>query len=97
MDYLIAAATVVDNLTMRTNCSQNSETEMRTNCSQILPTSENQVRPLTQLEPEQQREVWLEAVKANGGKIPSGRVVKDIERANYGEDQSTESLPSAIL
>ncbi len=90
MDYLIAAATVVDNLTMRTNCSQNSETEMRTNCSQnsetemrtncsqILPTSENQVRSLTQLDPEQQREVWQQAVRASEGKIPSGRIVKDI-------------------
>ena len=66
MDYLIAGSQVVDNL------------EMRTNGSQILPTSERQVRPLTKLEPSQQREVWAEAVKTAGGKIPSGRIVKDI-------------------
>ncbi len=44
----------------------------------IFPTKEGQVRPLTQLEPDQQRQVWQQAVQASGGKIPSGRVVKDI-------------------
>jgi hypothetical protein len=46
--------------------------------SQILPTSESQVRSLTQLEPEQQCEVWQQAVAEAGGKVPSGRIVKDI-------------------
>ncbi len=45
---------------------------------QILPTSERQVRPLTKLEPEQQRSVWQQAVSSAGGKVPSGRIVKDI-------------------
>jgi hypothetical protein len=44
----------------------------------ILPTKEGQVRSLTQLEPEQQCEVWQKAVTEAGGKVPSGRVVKDI-------------------
>jgi hypothetical protein len=63
---LIDAADVVDNLH---SCPQIVD---------ILPTKEGQVRPLTQLEPEQQCEVWQQAVAEAGGKVPSGRVVKDI-------------------
>lgn len=44
----------------------------------ILPTNERQVRPLVKLEPQQQQEVWQQAVEQVGGKVPSGRVVKDI-------------------
>lgn len=43
-----------------------------------LPANERQVRPLTKLKPELQPYCWQEAVKANGGKVPSGRQVKDI-------------------
>ena len=68
----------LDELETRTICSQTDEPETRTICSQILPTRENQVRPLTQLEPSQQREVWQKAVTEAGGKVPSGRLVKDI-------------------
>lgn len=46
--------------------------------AQILPTTERQVRSLVPLEPEQQREVWQQAVTEAGGKVPSGRIVKDI-------------------
>ncbi len=63
---------------MRTNCSQKVDGEMRTICSQILPTRESQVRPLTKLKPHQQREVWQKAVEQADGKIPSGRIVKNI-------------------
>ena len=63
---------------MRTIGSQNLETEMRTIGSQILPTSERQVRPLTSLKPEEQRQAWFSAVKSAGGKVPSGRIVFDI-------------------
>jgi hypothetical protein len=45
---------------------------------EVLPTNERQVRPLIQLEPEQQRQVWQQAVEEAGGKVPSGRAVKDI-------------------
>lgn len=62
----------------RTIGSQSDGDETRTIGSQILPISERQVRPLTQLEPDQQREVWQQAVEAAGGKVPSGRIVKDI-------------------
>lgn len=44
----------------------------------ILPTSERQVRPMTKLEPQQQQEVWLTAVEVAGGKVPTGRIVKDV-------------------
>ena len=70
----------IDNLT--TNGCQNLPTsktsDLTTNSGQILPTSERQVRPLTALEPDEQREVWQQAVETAGGKVPSGRIVKDI-------------------
>jgi hypothetical protein len=76
-NYLIAAADVYENLT--TNCCQNSGIDdLTTNSSQILPTSEGQVRPMTKLEPQEQWEVWQTAVEVAGGKVPSGRVVKDV-------------------
>ena len=77
--YLIAATGVFENL------------QMRTNGSQILPTSERQVRPLTKLKPESQRQVWQEAVDAAGGKVPSGRLVKDAEKASYGSSREPEA------
>ncbi len=66
VDYLVLGSQVVENLLLRTNGSQ------------ILPTSERQVRPLTTLEPDEQREVWQQAVVVAGGKLPSGRIVKGI-------------------
>jgi hypothetical protein len=45
---------------------------------EVLPTSERQCRVLAKLEPQQQREVWCEAVTESGGKVPSARVVSDI-------------------
>ncbi|WP_242063012.1 hypothetical protein [Nostoc sp. FACHB-145] len=44
----------------------------------ILPTAEGQVRPLTKLETEQQKEVWQAAVEKAGGKVPTGRIFKDV-------------------
>ncbi|BAZ50327.1 hypothetical protein NIES4103_29430 [Nostoc sp. NIES-4103] len=76
-NYLIAAAQVYENLT--TNCCQNSEIDdLTTNGSQILPSSEGQVRPLANLEPQQQQQAWQRAVEKAGGKVPSGRIVKEI-------------------
>ena len=48
------------------------------NQAQILPTNERQIRPLTKLEPSEQRQCWRQAVEEAGGKVPSGRQVKDI-------------------
>ncbi|MEH2076505.1 MAG: hypothetical protein V7K57_19260 [Nostoc sp.] len=79
VNYLIAGSKIVDNIKMGTNSSQNeSQDEMGTNSSQILPTSEVQVRPLAKLEPQQQPEAWQQAVEQAEGKVPSGRIVKDV-------------------
>jgi hypothetical protein len=79
VNYLIAGSVIVDNIKMGTNSSQNEQVEeMGTNSSQILPTSEVQVRPLAKLEPQQQQQAWQRAVKQAGGKVPSGRLVKDV-------------------
>lgn len=45
-----------------------------------MPTNERQLRPLAkaELEPNKQASVWEQAVDQVGGKVPSGRVVKDI-------------------
>ena len=78
VDYLISGSEVYDNLKMRTNCSQNEEAKTEINYSQIFPTNENQVRPLTKLEPNEQCKAWQQAVDEAGGKVPSGRIVKDV-------------------
>lgn len=65
-DLLIRAAGVIDNLKVTTiGCK-------------FLPTNERQVRPLTKLEANEQRQVWQRAVEFAGNRIPSGRVVRDI-------------------
>ncbi|MBD2563963.1 MULTISPECIES: hypothetical protein [Nostoc] len=92
--YKIAAATVMENLStiglqnaeittdglqptkMSTIGLQN--VEMSTIGLQILPTNERQVRPLVALEPEVQRTAWQQAVQVAGGKVPTGRIVKDV-------------------
>jgi hypothetical protein len=64
----------MDNLL--TNGLQNLEISQ--NDLQIFPTNERQVRPLVALEPQVQREAWQRAVEEAGGKVPSGRIVKDV-------------------
>ncbi|KAB8318712.1 hypothetical protein SD81_014395 [Tolypothrix campylonemoides VB511288] len=64
---LIDGADIVDNLI-----------QMCPNGTQILPTSERQVRPLTKLEREEQRQAWQMALEQAGGKVPTGNIVKDI-------------------
>jgi hypothetical protein len=51
---------------------------MLTNGLQILPNNERQVRPLVSLEPEVQRTAWQMSVQEAGGKVPTGRIVKDV-------------------
>ena len=74
-NYKIAAAEVIENLL---------PTNLITTGYQILPTNERQVRPLTNLKPNEQRQVWQEAVVAAGGKVPSGRLVKDAVLRHMG-------------
>ena len=42
------------------------------------PTNESQVRPLTGLEPEDQRTVWSQAVDESGGEVPTAAKVEDV-------------------
>lgn len=44
----------------------------------ILPTREGQVRPMSQLNAEQQVLAWETAVEEAGEKVPSGRIVKEV-------------------
>ncbi|WP_375511040.1 hypothetical protein [uncultured Nostoc sp.] len=80
---LIEAAGVVDNLIKMCPIWTQNEIEdnpatVHSDQVQILPTSEGQVRPMTKLEPQEQQEVWLRAVELSGGKVPTGRIVKDV-------------------
>ncbi|OYD88503.1 hypothetical protein CDG77_23280, partial [Nostoc sp. 'Peltigera membranacea cyanobiont' 213] len=80
---LIEAAGVVDNLIkMCPNWTQNEIEDdpatVHSDQRQILPTSEAQVRPMTKLKPQEQQEVWQRAVEVAGGKVPTGRIVKDV-------------------
>jgi hypothetical protein len=65
--FLMDAAVVFDNLLEK--CDP---------LDQVLPTNERQVRPMTKLEPQSHQEVWLRAVELAGGKVPTGRIVKDV-------------------
>ncbi|MHC5862156.1 hypothetical protein [Nostoc sp.] len=76
-NYLIAAAGIYENLTT-IGCQNVENQNLTTNGSQILPTSERQVRSMTKLEPQEQHEAWLKAVELAGGKVPTGRIVKDV-------------------
>ena len=76
-NYLIAAAGVYENLTT-IGCQNVANENLTTNGTQILPTSERQVRPMTKLEPQQQQEAWQQAVEQAEGKVPTGRIVKDV-------------------
>lgn len=62
----IDAAAVVDNLK---KCPQFVD---------IFPTVESQCRPLTKLQPDEQRSCWQAAVEKAGGKVPSGQIVKRV-------------------
>ena len=64
--YKITASEVFENLFTK---SEQDE--------QILPTKETQVRPLARLTPNEQQQVWQQAVEVAGGKVPSERIVKD--------------------
>lgn len=76
---LIEAAGVIDNIVeMCPNGTQNEFEEVCPSEVQVLPTNERQIRPLTKLKPEQQRECWRQAVSSAGDKVPTGRQVKDI-------------------
>lgn len=58
--------------------SNDTHDDLSPNRRQILPTKMEQVRALTALEADEQRQIWEEAVEATDGKVPSGRIVKSI-------------------
>ena len=64
--YLISAVDILDNL------------KKSPLLVDILPTSETQCRPLKSLKPEQQGEAWNKAVERAKGKVPSGKIVKEV-------------------
>lgn len=77
---LIGAAEVVGNL--------------NTNGIQILPASERQARPLTNLEPERQSEAWTEAVEtAPNGKVTAAHVQRIADE--YKAKSEGSELPPA--
>ncbi|NDJ25923.1 hypothetical protein GS682_30925 [Nostoc sp. B(2019)] len=80
---LMESTVVVDNLMEM--CPNRTQNDLVVDISapdfsegQVLPINEYQLRPLIPLEPEVQREAWQQAVEAAGGKVPSGRIVKDV-------------------
>jgi len=81
MDYLISGSEVFENLQTRTIGSQSDKDETRTIGSQ---SDRDETRTIgsqsdrDETRTIQQREVWQQAVEAAGGKVPSGRIVKDI-------------------
>ncbi|WP_193199656.1 hypothetical protein [Nostoc sp. MG11] len=80
---LMESTVVVDNLMkmcpIRTQNDLGADTfTPESSEGQILPINEYQLRPLIPLEPEVQRDAWQQAVQQAGGKVPSGRVVKDV-------------------
>ncbi|HAX77258.1 MAG TPA: hypothetical protein DCY88_15845 [Cyanobacteria bacterium UBA11372] len=80
----ISAAQVMENLS--------------TNGRQI-PTSERQVRPLSGLSPELQREIWQEALESAPNGIPSGAIVQSLvdKKLSSGKMvQEVESSPSEL-
>jgi len=86
--YLISASEVVENL----KCPQFvDENEVKQYLS-ILPTRESQCRPMAKLLPEQQREVWSQALEKSNGKIPSAKIVKEIAN-QIGGKPVMESKP----
>ena len=66
--YLVTGSKVAANLL-------STREDLYTPC-EIQPFFEKQVRPLSQLEPEQQCEVWEEAVRTADGKVVTYKLVK---------------------
>lgn len=75
---LIDAAAVFDNLSP---------------IGDIFPTAESQCRPLARLEPEEQRQVWQQAVKQTGGNVPTARIVKSIVERLKEQDTTPATIP----
>lgn len=63
----------------------------------VMPTSERQARPLTKLEPSQQRVVWQEAVADAGGKQPTAaQVERAVERVRPPRPKPTPPASKVV-
>lgn len=88
IDYLITAASVVKNLqqtrTIRSHDRLNEQNEFNENSStifaNILPTKVEQTKALASLKPDEQRQVWNQAVEKVNGKVPTGQLVQEIAK-----------------
>jgi hypothetical protein len=78
---LIEAAIVYDNLIDK--CAK---------ILHILPTKESQAQPLSQLDPQEQPLAWEIAVEEAGGKVPTGRIVKDVVQRIKDKDRPPIAL-----
>ncbi len=78
---LIDAAKIYNNLSEK--CEQ---------IVHILPTREGQVRPMSQLNAEEQVIAWSTAVQEAGGKVPSGRIVKNVVQRIRDKNQPPIAL-----
>lgn len=60
-----------------------------------LPTNERQIRPLTRLEPEQQREAWQRAIQtAPDGRVTAAHVEKVVRNLSQTLEALTSTTPS---
>ena len=80
---LIEAAQIYDNLIDKSQPN-----------TQILPTKEGQVRPLSELKTEQQPIAWEAAVEQAGGKVPTGRIVKEVVKRM--KDDNPKPIPFQV-
>jgi len=86
-NFKIAASGVFENLVTKSyhlDGVDEADEEMVTKSYQILPNKETQVRPLAKLDPEEQRQIWKQAVEASSGRVPTERVVKDAVLRHQG-------------
>lgn len=88
---LINAVEVLGDLGM-TPAGVNGDTTTNGSAS-VLPT-ERQLRPLSELPPEERREAWEEAVEEAGGRMPTGPQVEDVVgKRKQKKDPRTANIP----
>ncbi len=84
IDRQLAAGTVIQNL----------KTEPM---GSVLPNKERQVRPIVQLEPDQQVEVWEAAVESANGNQPTAKQVKAARSVHFSSSTDKHNTPQNIL
>ena len=61
-----------------------------------IPTKESQIRPLAQLPPELQIQIWQEAVESSPNGIPTGAAVKRLVEERFPSDGSGRSPKDSV-